>query len=286
MTMDLTDRELQDLAAFFSRRLTPECAVRDPLDAPPPGIDPVVAWTEELIAARDKGTLDAVVRRVHRALPDDAAVAEACRLLTRRQGTGESLVLGVVLAGGAVALMLSIAGGVTAVAGLTALEAATTQSVLAAASTAPLPYHLPDELGAEAPASTAPAKSTPTYDPPFPTLSAGTVSAPRAHEASGESRGPRGCRASDGSVVGYWYAGRARPGALGDTVRVPHSVHVRAQVPSRDNGWSARATVRCTLGRGDRVLLRREPIDVGGGHWWVPLVAGAWRQADTELALR
>ncbi|RME23990.1 MAG: hypothetical protein D6798_12320, partial [Deltaproteobacteria bacterium] len=92
----------------------------------------------------------------------------------------------------------------------------------------------------------------------------------------------RGCQGEAGEIVGYWYAGATAPGAAGDTITVPRDVNVRADYPDRHNGYDARAPVRCTLAKGDRITLAADPILVPGDRYWVPLVATGDTSSSTS----
>jgi len=83
------------------------------------------------------------------------------------------------------------------------------------------------------------------------------------------------CPGEPGQVVGYAHAGRASPGQRGDIWLLRQSAYVRADYPRAENRWSARAKAVCALPVGTRVELRRAPIAVDGGAWWVPIVVGA-----------
>ena len=81
------------------------------------------------------------------------------------------------------------------------------------------------------------------------------------------------CQGEPGEIVGYFYAREAlEPGRLH---RLVGGVHVRAQYPNQKNRWNTRARVICVLPAGTGVIIRRAPIPVGEGHWWVPVEAGA-----------
>lgn len=85
-----------------------------------------------------------------------------------------------------------------------------------------------------------------------------------------DPRGP--CRGERGVVLGYAYAGDRRPGRRGEVWLVRQSVYVRADYPRADNDWDARAPIRCVLPTGARVELRKEPIAIDGGAYWVPVL--------------
>ena len=77
-----------------------------------------------------------------------------------------------------------------------------------------------------------------------------------------------------GDFIGYWYAGRDAPGAVGEIIDVTLGLNVRSKYPNGKNGFNKRAPVRCILKRGDKVKLTAAPILVPGDHYWVPLYHG------------
>lgn len=83
-------------------------------------------------------------------------------------------------------------------------------------------------------------------------------------------------------VDGWFYAGTDTPS---ERFVAPHALHVRAEPPSRDNGWNARTEVRCYLGEGDIVRLDRAPLELPGHHFWVHLAPEAVSR-PVDLAMR
>lgn len=73
-------------------------------------------------------------------------------------------------------------------------------------------------------------------------------------------------------MVGWWYAGESEPGKLGYTLTLDRGVRIRSDYPRAENGWLAEAPTRCVLGPGSRLKIAKEPVQIEGGAWWVPVV--------------
>lgn len=76
--------------------------------------------------------------------------------------------------------------------------------------------------------------------------------------------------------VGWWYAGEKSPGKAGDIITLASSVNVRTDYPRKENRYSMRGKVLCSPQAGTRQRLSANPVDVGGGNWWVPVWGGDW----------
>lgn len=207
----------------------------------PPGLE--AAWQDQIRARMEAGTLTALLAQARHRYPDDTNLRDVVELLHEPDRSANRVV----------ALLL---GGVATAAALFV------GTVLVGAVGVSLALRAPV---VEAPARTAALAVVETGAP---------VSPERAIARPVEGR----CAGMAGEVVGYWYAGEQAPGAMATLERM---VNVRADYPSRDNGWDARAHIRCVLHPGDRVRVSEAPVRVDGGRYWVPLVAGDLLAGDS-----
>ena len=308
--MELDEREIADLAKFFAKRF-PSFEERAAL-AESAGLAAEVQLTGDAGAAwadvgREAARRRRLVARVERALqrrPDDANLVDMLRVFSSGK-RWRSRRLGLLLVFAALPLLLL--GGWLALAPSSPLPGEEEQGALPAAgsssesdeASAALAEGLPGREG-EGSQSAAPsdeAQAERTQDEPTEeeglvaeaepgegsVPSEATAPAPESRrtppptsavtEAARGER-PRGCTGDQGQVLGYWYAGEQRPGAVGDVHVVDGGVNVRLRYPCTENGWNARDTLVCSLGHGQRVRISREPIHVNGGAWWVPLSGG------------
>jgi len=309
--MDLNDADLRDLAAFLARRMTTEFAPIDPMDAPLPGVDRGEAWRMVLTEARDGGWLPSLVSRVASAAPDDPVLQETCRLLHGPRANWPARLGGVLMVGAAMAMMALVVGGMGLTGALLALEAregapVASSDAVSLASDDALPVAIDvsvddaagglpgagdDRLSAVAP--------TPAPAPDGGALVAGMTS--RVEDGPPEESAEPGvgslssrrrhlkCHGRPGEAVGYFYAGRHSPGNPGDTHVAARSVNVRVAYPSEANGWDKGARIHCVLRPGDQVTLSAQPIELPGGHYWVPVYDGDVEDGDagapvTEVA--
>lgn len=276
--MDLADDELRDLAAFCARRFpspTEQAQIAARAGVPfLPQEDPAAAWRGLLHEAQEADGLGRLARVLAAAAPEDRNLQEACAVLV----TGDRGVFSrapVVFVG---ALLL---GGLLAGAWWWSVEREEGASATSAAMAArPVPPPAgPAARTVADPAAAAPAVVTdppvvahpPVADAPavaHPPVAASAVAAPTS------AAGTTGCDALTGEVVGYWYAGAAAPGAVGEVVTLDRDARVRADYPRAENQHDARAAERCVLSRGMRVRLSHAPIDASHGHWWVPYAPG------------
>ena len=81
------------------------------------------------------------------------------------------------------------------------------------------------------------------------------------------------CEGEAGEIVGYFYVSEALD--VGRLHKLNGGVFVREAYPNHENHWNTRASVVCVLPTGTGVVIRRAPINVGDGHWWVPVEGGA-----------
>lgn len=124
------------------------------------------------------------------------------------------------------------------------------------------------KVEAPPPAKAAPAKVAAVAKVEAPAVSGGPF--PKVAPAAT----PAGrCKTKEGGFVGYWYAGEANPGRVGQIVTMDRSANVRETYPHKDNGYDFSSSLRCSLVPGDKVRISGAPIAVDGGSYWVPLLA-------------
>ncbi|MCB9675488.1 MAG: hypothetical protein H6737_10255 [Alphaproteobacteria bacterium] len=242
--MELTETDLNDLAAFFGRRLDVNLT---PTPAPQTRAEErqrAMAWLLTLEEAQEHGKLSALVLRISRKFPDDRNLQEACGILMD-PGRSSDRVAGLVfLAAGAVG-----AAGMLVGAGLIVAAVATGASFSDVASMSRISVE---------PAMEVVGASEEAMTPNRAVLTAFTGR----------------CTRPDGGRVGYWYAGRRNPGGVGQIATFDRAVNVRVDFPDRHNDFDARSHIECVLQPGDHVRISGEPILVPGGAWWVPLYTG------------
>jgi len=272
----------------------------------------VAAWTSLVTEAEKRQRLPALLAAASRAQPGDPvlagllATAEAGRLrVPPADDPGAwlkgALIAGVVVVGiGVLALvgdMTGLSSG-SASAGLAAPEAATTLPEPSSTSHTPAGSAEPEIDGEPEPETDGEPEPEPEPEPETDgeteietepetdgeteietdgeteiETEPETDGEPEPASASASSSSP--CPGPAGTVIGYAYAGRTSPGALGDTWRVSRGLNVRVDYPRRENNWSSKARVVCVLPPGTRVRLDREPIAVEGGVTWVPVLPDA-----------
>ena len=284
--MQFDDNEIQELADFFSRRF-PEDEQRQRMASAAGITDGFDDWGRLLREAQACNRLYKLADVTTAAAPEDDNLRDVCTILTaprrRRRATMSVSAAAVVVLGVVLGL------GLSPTAPVPVEEPA---AVLASANAAPPPSPVPEVLRspvAMTPAA-APAKEAvalPAEAPeaapedsaeevPAPEPAGSDVEepelAPSPFAASAPLTGR--CRAKDGALIGYWYAGALTPGAIGAEVEIPVTVNVRADFPDVHNNFDARAPVRCVLLKGERVMLSGEPIQVPGDRYWVPLHGG------------
>ncbi len=294
--MELDDATRDELAGFFARRF-PTAEARSQLaraaglvlEPDEEDATAAAAWIALLARADQRGALPQLADAACAAAPEDKMLAEARTLLrgprvapAGRSGrgvafVGAALVLGILGAGVTGALWMSGTGGgarvppVAEVAPVLSVEA-----VPVAAAVVP-PVEEPPMIE---PAVAEPVVNEPVVTPasPMPEPAVVVASPPAeptpAPSSSSSSSAPTSCRGASGVIVGWWYAGTVSPGAQGATVTLPSSVNVRADYPHRDNGYAMRGRVLCSLSAGTTQRLSNAPVDIGQGHWWVPVAGG------------
>ena len=261
--MDLTDREIRELALFFAKRMDTSLNLLDPTDPPPPG-DPRKQWIDKLTDARDRGDVQHLVKRISRLSADDENLQGACQILLTPGANLDSWAIGAAFVAGTGILLVSIA----AAAGILAAAAIVgeTEKVV---EISPAPKNV--YVAAEVVVPAAEVEMEISYDEPEITVEEPIGAAPtRSVSRSTFQR----CNTSSGEIVGYWYAGSQAPGAPGQTVTVGHAINVRADYPDVHNNFDARSNITCVLQEGDVVRLSRDPILVPADRYWIPLVSG------------
>lgn len=235
--MDLTDRDLAELARFLGRRLDVRLDETPPPASEREAADRAAAWSTALHEARTAGTLSALMLRIARRHPNDANLVAAASLVTD-PGHGSDGPLVLALLGAAVGSAAIAAAALLAVGWMV--------------------VHGVDLSGEH------------TDVPVLAAIGPGAVDAPVRIERPV----PTGrCTRPDGGQVGWWDAGRTFPGEAGQIVRIDGKHNVRDEYPHRGNRWATGTRIRCLLQPGDAVRLG-EPVEVDGGRWWVPLTTG------------
>lgn len=258
MTLDPDD--LANLATACARRFSSREAVQRfaTLAGLPPdrtAIGDVEAdWAFILTHADQQGSLGRLAAALAAAAPRDETLQAVARTLGALTAPPAPRIPAPLLAVGG--------GGILLVAGMAWMMAGR------GGGEAP-PAAKPAAL-AEAPIEAAPAPAVPPPVEAVPVEAAPVEAAPV--EAAPAKLGP-GCAGASGSVVGYWYAGRDKPGEQGATITLDRDARVRADFPRQENHHNATAPERCVLSRGARVVLTQAPIEASKGYWWVPLVA-------------
>jgi hypothetical protein len=291
--MEFSQREISDLAAFFSKRF-PSYEQRAALaeaaglagDAQLTG-DALAAWTDVIeVAVRKRRILD-LVERARQQRPDDdnlRAMAEVFGAGGRWRRRRWGLVAAGAVAAAAGLLIWSPWLGdappelpppdAPALAAATIPPSARPSARAAAGKTHP-------ELDAALHAESLSVETSGDGELPVETDGLAEVAIEAEIEAppvrSGPApelppRGPRTRRGCDGEpdeIVGYWFSGEAAPGGVGDVYTVDGGVNVREELPSGANGYSLTPVV-CTLGGGWQVRIGLEPVLISGGAYWVP----------------
>ena len=258
--MKWSDNELEELAGFFAKRMTPGLEPLDPTDPPPPA-SAQPEWLSALKTARDGGMLPTLARQIGQVHPDDENLQHACALLTENKGASPAALMGAALS---VGILLAIVGGGIYTQSQTAVESPTLQpqSVVASADL---------QVSATQVVEAAVVVEDPVVEEEVVLVEKVLVVA----EAPTKSVSTfKRCTAEEGEVVGYWYAGEQLPGTQGSTVTLTHAVNVRADYPDVHNRFDARSTVTCVLQEGDVVRLSSAAVKVPGNAYWIPLISG------------
>lgn len=285
MSMLFSDSERRELAAFFAKRFE-DPTIRTML-AKRAGVAKAVLATDTSLEAWDALIREAQMRRKLPKLAQLAAKTDqtdpnlqaVCNLLgARSRGNRNRAMMGSIAA--TVALGFGLGGwwmgqadGVDRVA-LATVVTAPAQTIALANSTLPSPV---SEVAASLALPVLPTNVTPT-----------PVAIPAKKERKNTGPAYRDGRCTYdqvGDFVGYWYAGKKVPGAIGEVINVEVGANVRSKYPNPKNGFEKRAPVRCILKRGDKVKLTAAPILVSGDHYWVPLHHGDIVQEATPEML-
>lgn len=282
-----------DLAGFLARRfpapsdraaLARKAGVPD-IEAP----ESLAAWTALVNRADERGRLAHLVSAAADRAPNDRNLAEARRLV-RAAGPP---VLPLRLAGGLVLAAL-VGAGFWAIG---ARDEGAEGPVPAAGSAALAePAHPAEAPGADEAANTGGDEAAAVAEPavedkgranpgasdavasPGASANKGAVTTKTDDGSAPAADVPSGCRAPEGQLVGWWWAGE-KPGEAGETITLDVSANVRADYPRPENRYRMSRPILCTLTPGTRQRLSRAPQDAGRGHdWWVPLVAGDIRR--------
>ena len=293
--MELSDHEYTELAAFFAKRFPP------PAEDEVPGDSPEADWKSALLEAAEKKQLHKMVADYSSRCPDDENLQALCTLLPGDRARGSRALKFTLAAGVAASLAVVSTTGLAAIAlGLwtqgiwssTSLAQQSPPSSFHRVETTAEVRHEPTEPAlvhnitaleietesTEAPSgpptTPPPATNVPTPPTPAPVVASTAPAAPQVTAPVRRSHSPDRCRRGEGEIVGYWYSGRAAPGAQGETVTIERDLNVRQDFPDRHNNYNFKSDVRCVLRKGDLVHLSKEPMLVPGDHYWVPLVTG------------
>jgi hypothetical protein len=260
--MDFSEREINDLAAFFAKRF-PSYEQRAALseaaglagDAQLTG-DALTVWTDVVRVAVERKRLNDLVERAMQQRPDDDNLREMAAVITsgrRWRSKRWGLVVGGLVLAGAGLLLWSPWSGEPS-------SELADEGVAVASSEEPEPSSTEPEPEPE-----------PTPAPePEPEPEPEPVPAPVAEPTPRPTGAPLRCEGPDGEVVGYWYAGESAP-AKGSSYTVDGGMNVRVDYPDVHNDFDARSALVCTLGHGWTLRIGHEPLAVPGGAYWVPL---------------
>ncbi|NCG18531.1 MAG: hypothetical protein GWP91_05920 [Rhodobacterales bacterium] len=271
--MKWSDNELEELAGFFAKRMTPGLEPIDPTD-PPPSASTQTEWLAALKLARDGGMLPTLARQIGQVHPGDENLQHACALLTESKGASPAALMGAALS---VGTLLAFVGGGLYLQSQPAAEAPTLQPQSVVMASADLQAPAAQVVEATVVEATVVEDESVFEDEQIlemdeviedvvaiqeaPTLPAPTFKRCMASEGEGE-------------LVGYWYAGEEPPGTQGSTVTLGHAVNVRVDYPDVHNRFDARSTVTCVLQEGDVVRLTAAAVKVPGNAYWIPLISG------------
>lgn len=135
----------------------------------------------------------------------------------------------------------------------------------------------PAVAGAPGAVTTASEAGTGGEGTPAPTAGPGDPAAapdPPQGAAAAGAPVPGRCGGTRGEALGWWYGGESFTARAGEVYTIRAGANVREDLPRLENGWSARARIRCSLVPGDRVRLSADPVLVEGGSYWVPMQVG------------
>jgi hypothetical protein len=269
--MRFDDNEIQELAAFFSRRF-PNDAQRRTMASAAGLTQSPEDWTSLLLAAQSEGRLPRLAAATVAAAPGDDNLRDVCHILTAPRRRMQSIVA----VSSAVVLALALVVGFAWSRPAPDAEPVQPAAVLASAEADPppaAPIAEPVAAALKAAPVAQPAEE-PVAEPIEEPEPVAEPEESREHAAPASATLTGRCQATKGELIGYWYAGETRPGQAGATIEIPMGANVRADYPDEHNRFNARASVRCVLRRGDRLVLSADPIRVPGERYWVPLHGG------------
>jgi hypothetical protein len=281
--MLFSENERRELAEFFAKRFSDD-AVRTML-AQQAGIETTenkgeatIAWEALITTAQNRRRLPNLAIVASRTDQTDQNLQAVCNLLGARARIMRNRVLSGVAAA-SIALGFGVAGwtlGIQEAPEARVSADAVLPALASAAEALPTPIPAEETPNVEAP-------STPATEAPAEAAVA-TVAVEATYVRNhtphkDRTKGPawhsgRCTYDKPSDFIGYWYAGDASPGAVGQTVTVEIGVNVRADYPDVHNNFDKRTKVRCILKRGDKVKLTAAPILVPGDRFWVPLYHG------------
>ena len=285
----LDDADLADLARTCARRFPRTDDQR--LIAEEAGVaaentdvgDPELAWSSLIRTAQRDGKLGRLAAVLARSAPGDSslvAVAKALGDVVRPPSKVPAMTFA--LAGLGLVLLVGAAGAFAMFGGsdVDNVPADAAQSPVVTKATVP-PVAVAEPANASGSAALTPVTGTPDAASGAPAAAppteAATTPAKPAQNPKSEPLATRprsSCNGPAGEVVGYWYAGTASPGSLGETITLGRDARVRADYPRQANGHNAATQEVCVLTRGTQMKLLAAPIDASKGHWWVPVVGG------------
>ena len=277
--MELDAATIRELAAFFAKRF-PTFRERGNLaesarlsyEESPGEADAEETWAELIRFAQDRAALQRLADAARRTGPADANLAEVCDILAGRTAAENARSPGgvlVALGGGGVLVV----GAIVAWIGMSSGDPVRSDAPVkpAAVASREAPVVAPPVEAATEPVEVA----APPVEVAETQAAAESPAVPAVAPAPTAARSAvTGCEAPAGTRIGWWYAGQANPGRKGATHRIRTSANVRADYPRKDNGYDAKAPLRCTLTAGTQIRLSEDPVDVYAGHWWVPLNGG------------
>jgi hypothetical protein len=282
--MLFSDSERKELASFFSKRFSDPTiramlAKRAGVKTTPAEETSPESWDSLILLAQRRRKLAKLAQVAAKMDLGDQNLQAVCNLLGARARTVRNRAIG---AGMAAAVALGFGFGGWMIGTDTAPEVASvTPEIETAFATAVIPVPTPIE---ETPAV---AEVKPTKElSPREIRRLAREEARRNRPPTGPAwRNGRCTYDKPGQFIGYWYAGKKIPGQVEELIDIAISVNVRQDYPSGKNGFNTKAPVRCILRRGDKVKLTAAAIEVGRGHYWVPLYHGDLvAEAPQEIA--
>lgn len=270
--VNLDPEELAGLAAVLSRRFATDTERSGLLEAA--GLGGPGDWPALVLRAQQEGQLSRLVDAAARARPDD----ENLRALAQTLGPTPVPRSAFVAAGGVLILL-----GVAAAAWYGSADDKINRIVEQKSP----PPAAPLQTVAKGPSLRNPAANPPHMRPATPTdtpAPSEPVEVPEPQPAESQppepaelveaSRVEGRCGGPRGTLLGYWYAGFPFEASQGQDYTIKNGAFVREDLPRKENHWSSKAPVVCSLEAGDVVHLSESPVLIEGGKYWVPLLAG------------